>query len=300
MGLYKAREDAFDLMLYHALEVAANGISLGLHLTLKIWACPCFCRWYRLTTNSLAQRETSVIELELAFLNSHHERSNYMFHPRCGGIIAVGIFASLIGPIRAANISLQGAFSSDDQVQFFNVLLSAPAAVDIRSYGYAGGTLSSAVVVPSGGFDTVLTLFDSFGSALFENDDGPGVATDPSTGEAWDARIMQSLAAGSYILSVAQYDNYLSGNNLSDGFDRLGDGNFTADSAFSDAAPCPSGRFRDFSGTAGRCRSGSWAIDFLNVSEVTPAGLLPVPEPLPAGLLVSAFGLLLTWSRLRR
>ena len=32
--------------------------------------------------------------------------------------------------------------------------------------------------------------------------------------------------------------------------------------------------FRDISGTAGRCRTGNWALDFVNVASVTS-----VPEP---------------------
>lgn len=221
---------------------------------------------------------------------------------RRAGTMVLGFCASLATALSAAgaNISLQGSLTADDQVQFFNLLLSAPASIDIRSYGYGGGTLSSGATVPRGGFDTVLTIFNSSGVFLSENDDGVGVATDPSTGEALDARLTQMLAAGNYIVSLSQYDNFATGANLVDGFDRLGEGNFTADPAFSSAAPCASGRFRDFSGTAGQCRNGTWAIDFLNVTQVAPAGVLPIPEPSPAMLLGPALGLLLAWRRVRR
>ncbi len=46
-------------------------------------------------------------------------------------------FFPLFSP--AANLTLQGNFTADDNIQFFSVSIAAPAAVDIRSYGYAGG-----------------------------------------------------------------------------------------------------------------------------------------------------------------
>jgi len=45
-------------------------------------------------------------------------------------------------------------------VQLLNLTVAPAGSVDIRSYGYAGGTASTGTVVPSGGFDTILTLFD--------------------------------------------------------------------------------------------------------------------------------------------
>jgi len=174
---------------------------------------------------------------------------------------------------RATNITLQGSFSADDNIQFFSVSVAAPATIDIRSYGYAGGTTSTGAVVPRGGFDTILTLFSASGVFIDDNDDGAGVAADPATGQAADARITANLAAGSYILAVTEYDNFSIGN-LSDGFAETGNHNFTADPNFATGGACPGGLFRDISGTAGRCRTGNWALDFVNVTSVTS-----VPEP---------------------
>ena len=142
-----------------------------------------------------------------------------------------------------------------------------------RSYGYAGGTTSTGTVVPRGGFDTILTLFSASGVFIDDNDDGAGAAVDPTTGQAADARITANLAAGSYILAVTEYDNFSIGN-LSDGFAETGNHNFTADPNFATGGACPGGMFRDISGTAGRCRTGNWALDFVNVTSVTS-----VPEP---------------------
>ncbi len=189
---------------------------------------------------------------------------------------------------QAADITLQGTFTADDNVQLFSVSLAAPASVDIRSYGYAGGTTSTGTVVPRGGFDTILTLFNASGVVVDDNDDGAGVATDLTTGLAADARLNEALSAGSYIVALTQYDNFSLGN-LTDGFAEAGNPNFTADPNFAGGGACPGNMFRDISGTAGRCRTGNWALDFANVSNVTPAA--PVPEP--SALLFVAFGLAL-------
>jgi hypothetical protein len=107
-------------------------------------------------------------------------------------LILLVVFAILPITGRASNITLQGNFTADDNAQLFSVFLAAPSRVDVRSFGYAGGTTSTGMVVPAGGFDTVLTLFSSSGVFISDNDDGLGVATDPATGLTGDAR----LAAG--------------------------------------------------------------------------------------------------------
>ena len=196
-------------------------------------------------------------------------------------------FGLVTTPAQAANITLQGTISTDDAVQLFNVVVAAPTTVDLRSYGYAGGTTSAGTAVSSGGFDTILALFDSAGNYLAENDDGTGVATDVSTGLAADARLTANLGAGSYIVALTQYDNFVIGSTLSSGFYETGFPNFTADPSFATGGACPGNMFRDISGTSGRCRSGNWTVDFVNVAGVTPAAA--VPEP--AALVLTGFGL---------
>lgn len=203
-------------------------------------------------------------------------------------LMLFGVLAVLPVICTASNITLQGNFTADDNAQLFSVALAAPAAVDFRSYGYAGGTTSTGTVVPTGGFDTVLTLFSSSGVFINDNDDGAGVPTDPATGLLGDARITANLAAGSYTLVLTQYDNFSIGN-LSDGFVEAGKPNFTADPSFTSGGACPGNTFRDISGTAGRCRTGNWSIDFVGASSVTPVA--PVPEP--SALLIVGLGLAL-------
>jgi hypothetical protein len=193
-------------------------------------------------------------------------------------------------PAQAANITLSGTINTDDAVQLFDFTVATAGSVDLRSYGYAGGTTSTGTSVTRGGFDTILTLFDASGQFLAENDDGAGVPTDPTTGLAGDARITQNLAVGRYFLALTEYDNFSRGN-LADGFVESGNPNFTASPNFTTGGPCPGNLFRDISGTAGRCRNGNWTVDFTNVASVTA---VPEPSALPlAGLGLGALLLLL-------
>ena len=137
--------------------------------------------------------------------------------------------------------------------------------VDIRSYGYAGGTTSTGTVVPAGGFGTILTLFDGAGTFLTDNDEGAGVAVNPTTALAADAGLTTTLGPGRYLVALTEYDHFLVGN-LADGFAEAGHPNFTADPSFTTGGPCPGNLFRDISGTAGRCRNGNWTVDFVNAA----------------------------------
>ncbi len=202
------------------------------------------------------------------------------------------VLATLPVICSASNITLQGNFTADDNIQLFSVALAAPAAVDFRSYGYAGGTTATGAMAPRGGFDTILTLFSASGVFIDDNDEGAGVATDPTTGLAADARITTNLTAGNYILALTQYDNFSNGN-LADGFVETGNSNFTANPNFTTGGPCPGNMFRDISGTAGRCRTGNWTVDFVNVANVTP--IASTPEPSALLLAGVGFALLLLW-----
>lgn len=199
-------------------------------------------------------------------------------------------------PARAANVTFQGLFTRDDQVQLFDVFVDTPSLVHIQTFGYAGGMAATGINVPAGGFDPILTLFDAAGNFLTDNDDSPVLVVDPATGRAADASITLNLTAGNFIVALTQFDNFSIGD-LADGFVYSGNPNFTADPAFTAGGPCPGGMFRDISDTPGRCRDGSWTVDFLNVASVTPRSPSSVvPEPATMELLgsaLAAFGLVL-------
>lgn len=212
-----------------------------------------------------------------------------------GTLITWGV--SFAQPVKAVSITLQGSFTQDDQVALFDVVVNPSSFVDIRSYGYAGGTTSTGILIPQGGFDPVLTLFSSSGDFIAENDEGAGALADLTTGQAWDPRLQGNLTAGTYVIALTQYGNFSIGS-LSDGFLYSGQPNFTADPDFSPAGPCPGGNFRDTSGTDGRCRNGNWAIEFVNVASVTQRDVSVVPEP--ASLALLSFSLLAFGVRLRQ
>ena len=187
--------------------------------------------------------------------------------------------------LSAASFSFVGFFPQDDQVQLFQFDVADASPVMLRTISYAGGTNSAGIVVPEGGFDPYLALFDSVGVLLFDNDEGPTAPVSPVTGSAYDALIQQTLAPGSYTLSLSQFDNIAIGPNLSSGFVEAGAGNFTG------AFGCSNVSFCDIDGNN---RTNAWAVEILNAPSATGPGgpLAPVPEPatlsLVGGVLIGA------------
>src|SRR5690349_14591353 len=124
------------------------------------------------------------------------------YWPSC--LLLLTFLALTSATARVSNITLQGLFTLDDGVQLFDIVMATTGTIDVRTYSYAGGTTSTGTVVPRGGFDPILTLFDSVGTFVDENDEGSSVATDSATGKAFDARITTTLTASSYIVALTQ------------------------------------------------------------------------------------------------
>jgi hypothetical protein len=210
----------------------------------------------------------------------------------CAVGLALGALA-LVGqaPAHAADFSFTGNFTSDDDVQLFNFSVGSTSSVTLRTWSYAGGTNAAGDTIARGGFDPILALFDSTGTFINQNDDGDCglVPADSATGQCWDTMLQTTLAAGDYTVSVMEYNNFAVGPNLSNGFTRTGQGNFTAD--FS--CPDNQSQFQDVSDTAGCGRDSHWAFDVLGVNEATQGGGgggdNGVPEP--ATLLLLGVGL---------
>jgi hypothetical protein len=201
----------------------------------------------------------------------------------CAVVLSVSGVLATLNPVSAADFSFTGTFSQDDSVQLLNFTVGATSTVTLRSWSYAGGTNAAGALIPQGGFDPILALFDSSGTFIDQNDDGGCgvVAADTVTGACYDTYLQSTLAPGTYTVSVMQYDNFANGPNLSDGFVRSGQPFFTAA-----LGNCTNGQFCDVSGVpAGNNRTGSWAFDVLNVQDA-------VPVPAAAWLFTSALGLL--------
>jgi hypothetical protein len=157
------------------------------------------------------------------------------------------------------NFSFTGTFTQDDNVQPFNFTVAATSNVTLVTYSYAGGVNAAGQTIASDGFDPILALFDSTGALIGQNDDGgSNVPADPETGQQFDTYLnLPALAAGSYTVTIIQYNNFANGPNLSDGFAQAGQGNFTS-AAFGNNGP---GSFYDVSGikTMATGRSIFWA-----------------------------------------
>ena len=57
-------------------------------------------------------------------------------------------------PAAATNISFQGTFATDDQIQLFNFTVNSTSTVTLVSLAYGGGTNSASSTIPAGGFDS--------------------------------------------------------------------------------------------------------------------------------------------------
>jgi hypothetical protein len=156
----------------------------------------------------------------------------------------------------AANFSFTGTFNQDDDVQLFRFAVAGPSftTVTLQTLSYDGGLNTAGALIPPGGFDPVISLFDAGGTLLDDNDDG-------SFGP--DAFLRIALGAGNYLAALTESPNRANGPNLADGFLLAGTGNFTGPG---------------FVDVFGNQRDGHWALDVLNVASAV-VGIAAVPSP---------------------
>jgi hypothetical protein len=183
------------------------------------------------------------------------------------------------GTAAASNLSFTGTFTTDDQLEIFLFTAPTPSFTAV-TWSYAGGTNAASEVIPAGGFDPVLSLFDATGGLVSSspliatNDDNPAAPIDPSTGFALDSLLsIGSLLPGdTYALVLSEYDNLPYGPTYGNGFTQSGNGNFTAgEFGCSGSAPfCDLGMDQ---------RDGNWAVDIDGVATAQDIGGGAVPEP---------------------
>ena len=185
--------------------------------------------------------------------------------------IAIGLISGSASA-SAANFSFIGNLNQDDSVQEFNFEVEGAAReVALRTWSFAGGTNAEGQVIKNGGFDPVVSLFNSSTGARVSFNDDSGLVMDPLSGAAWDSFLATNLSAGNYTTTVTQFQSFPAGSSLADGFTETA-GNFNS-------------------------RTSQWALDVSNVENATVGATYisevpPIPEPDSFAMLLAGLGLL--------
>ena len=187
------------------------------------------------------------------------------------------VVASALGAmsVSAANLSFTGTLTGPDDFDLVTFSLTSPATVTIKTLSYAGGTNAAGAVIPSGGFDPIITLYPSGGGAYIATNDDASVGQVPAApnGLTRDSFIQTPLGVGTYIVAVTQFANFpVVGGTLAQGFTGGGTPNFGG-------------------------LTNAWALDILNVS---PQGGVPDAGATLTMLLLACGGLQLLSRRLGR
>jgi len=189
-----------------------------------------------------------------------------------------------------------GNLSADDDVQSTPFTLTQAQSLIFYTTSYAGGTNADGTVTPAGGFDPILTLFDSSGNTIAYNDDDTTgfVGTDPATGLAADSYFSETLGPGTYTLSISEYDNFAS----TDSSDWTEAGNPTFTSEFANPFNPLPGPFLDQTGDQ---RTSSYTYDIQASDFNAEPGAVPEPSPaIDMGLFVVVLTGLIVLAKRRR
>jgi len=180
-----------------------------------------------------------------------------------------------VGVASASSISFTGTFITDDQLEVFQFTALTPSFT-AQTLSYAGGTNANGTVIPAGGFDPFLSLFDATGGLVTTNDDNPAATVDPSTTFAFDSLLtVGTLTPGdTYRLVLSENDNVPVDSSYADGFTQTGNPTFTA-TEFG----CPGGGPGPFCDEGMNQRNGKWAVDLIGVSSASDISGGAAPEP---------------------
>jgi hypothetical protein len=176
-------------------------------------------------------------------------------------------------PAFALDFDFSGTFVTDNEVLLLDFTVGQDSTITIFSSSW-----------DDGGFDPILAIWDAAGNYVSEQDDGHNIGSTMSNGVSydhgnWDSYYDVFLTAGDYTASIAQYDNFAVGTNLSDGFQYDGNPNFTFDEGYG-SQPFFNGVDGVWSDQGGYNdpRTGAWAFHILNVAEASQQQPV-VPEP---------------------
>src|SRR5882757_825870 len=115
-------------------------------------------------------------------------------------------------PATSASFSFQSTFNLDNDVQLIAFNLLSGRTVTLQTLGYGGGTNANGQVIPAGGFESALQVFDAatgtaIGGTLFPGPDPtcPPRTPDPNRNNfCQDAYGQMFLGAGNYLLALTQ------------------------------------------------------------------------------------------------
>lgn len=173
-------------------------------------------------------------------------------------VFLLGCLLAAAPTASAVTIGFGGSFTADDDVQLFYYHVATLGPVSITTTSFAGG-----------GFSPILTLFDSTGLFQYEA---------YSSGEA-SISLWNSVADELYIVALTQWDNQAVASqtfgNLSEGFLRDGQGNFTGENS-----PTPGGSFLL---PGPEQRAPFWSIEFTS-ADPTLVAFIPEPSSVSLGL----------------
>ncbi len=167
----------------------------------------------------------------------------------CGLVALCSVFTLRAN---ADNFTQTGTFSTDNQIVEISFTTATTQTYNFYTTSYSGGVNADGTSTPAGGFDPVLSLFNSDGTIF------SGVAT--SNGGS-DANFSDVLDPGSYILALTEFPSFSNDGTLQ---------GFTTDVPSLVASSCtmgPTGPFTD----AVDCsqRNGNYAVNYTS-SSVTP------------------------------
>lgn len=182
---------------------------------------------------------------------------------------AFGANAAMAAPV---DLTFTGTFLKDNDVLKFNFTLTEARDVTIFSSSW-----------DDGGFDPILSLWNSSGNLIESQDDGHNIGSTLVNGVSythgnWDSYYTRHLEAGSYIVAITQYDNFNKSSLLSDGFEYDDNPNFTFDLGYG-----PQPFFNGVDSVVGR--TGDWTFHVLNVDSAIVQIPGDVPEPATIALI---------------
>lgn len=200
----------------------------------------------------------------------------------------LGLSALAACSLSAANLSYTGVLDSPEDFFETTFVLSAADTVTFQTWGFGGGTNAAGQVIPAGGFDPLIALFNGPAAAATMYVDGSGnpladadnlsnppwsyVGNCPPAGtvaigadqDCGDDFMQAALAAGTYtlVLSDANYipDAVYDNGALSEGFTDFTAGVFQTCDPVSNACIAP---------------TANYAVDIVSAQ----ADLSAVPEP---------------------